>query len=41
MKVPFLDLRMQYQGIRGECAEALQAFLDKTAFAGVPFVDQF
>lgn len=41
MKVPFLDLKAQYQSIREEIAEALQDVLDKTAFAGGPFVAQF
>ena len=41
MKVPFLDLKAQYEPIRGEIAEAIQQVLDKTAFAGGPFVAQF
>lgn len=41
MQVPFLDLKAQYQSIREEVAEALQAVLDKTAFAGGPFVNEF
>ncbi len=41
MKVPFLDLKAQYESIRGEIAEAIQQVLDKTAFAGGPFVAQF
>ena len=41
MKVNFLDLKVQYEAIREEIAEALQAVLDKTAFAGGPFVSKF
>jgi len=41
MKVPFLDLKAQYEPIRAEIAEALQQVLDRTAFAGGPFVAQF
>lgn len=41
MKVPFLDLKAQYESIRGEIATALQEVLDRTAFAGGPFTTQF
>jgi dTDP-4-amino-4,6-dideoxygalactose transaminase len=41
MRVPFLDLKVQYESIRGEIANAIQQVLDKTAFAGGPFVAQF
>ena len=41
MKVPFLDLKAQYESIRPEIAEAIQQVLEKTAFAGGPFVAQF
>ena len=41
MKAPFLDLKAQYEPIRGEIADAIQQVLDKTAFAGGPFVAQF
>jgi len=41
MKVPFLDLKAQYEPIRGEIADAIQQVIDKTAFAGGPFVGQF
>jgi len=41
MKVPFLDLKAQYESIRPEIADAIQQVLDKTAFAGGPFVAQF
>lgn len=41
MNVPFLDLKQQYQSIRGEIAEAIQSVLDSTAFAGGPFVTAF
>jgi len=41
MKVPFLDLKAQYNSIRDEIATALQQVLDNTAFAGGPFVKKF
>ncbi len=41
MKVPFLDLKAQYETIRDEVAVAIQQVLDKTAFAGGPFVQKF
>ncbi len=41
MKVPFVDLKAQYDSIRFEIASALQRVLEATAFAGGPFVAQF
>jgi dTDP-4-amino-4,6-dideoxygalactose transaminase len=41
MRVPFLDLKAQYETIKDEIDEAIQQVLDKTAFAGGPFVAQF
>ena len=41
MRVPFLDLKAQYNSIRDEIAAALQEVLDNTAFAGGPFVAKF
>ncbi len=41
MKVPFLDLKAQYQSLREEIAVELQKVLDNTAFAGGPFVAEF
>lgn len=41
MKVPFLDLKAQYETIANEITIALQKVLEKTAFAGGPFVEQF
>jgi len=41
MKVPFLDLKAQYEAIRPEIEDAIRHVLDKTAFAGGPFVAQF
>lgn len=41
MKVPFLDLKVQYDSIRDEIAEAIQDVLDNTAFAGGPAVAKF
>ena len=41
MKVPFLDLKAQYGSMKDEIHSAIQQVLDKTAFAGGPFVAQF
>lgn len=41
MKVPFLDLSAQYETIKDEIAAAIQQVLERTAFAGGPFVAQF
>ena len=41
MKVPYLDLKAQYESIRGEIGDAIRQVLDRTAFAGGPFVAQF
>ena len=41
MKVPFLDLKTQYQSISEEVAAALQQVLDSAAFSGGPFVARF
>ena len=41
MKVPFLDLKIQYESIRDEISIAIQKVLENTAFAGGPFVAQF
>ncbi|OHB64508.1 MAG: erythromycin biosynthesis sensory transduction protein eryC1 [Planctomycetes bacterium RBG_13_60_9] len=41
MKVPFLDLKAQYDSIREEISRALQEVLEQTAFAGGPFVTRF
>src|SRR5512135_290824 len=41
MKVPFLDLKTQYDSIREEIHAALNEVLESTAFAGGPFVAQF
>jgi dTDP-4-amino-4,6-dideoxygalactose transaminase len=41
MKVPFLDLKSQYESIKAEIHEAIQQVLENTAFAGGPFVAQF
>jgi dTDP-4-amino-4,6-dideoxygalactose transaminase len=40
-KVPFLDLKAQYETIADEVKTALQKVLDNSAFAGGPFVAQF
>jgi dTDP-4-amino-4,6-dideoxygalactose transaminase len=41
MKVPFLDLCQQYASIREEISEAIEAVVDRAAFAGGPFVSEF
>lgn len=41
MRVPFLDLKAQYESINGEINEAIQNVISKTAFAGGPFVAAF
>jgi dTDP-4-amino-4,6-dideoxygalactose transaminase len=41
MKVPFLDLKTQYLSLKPEILAALEDVLDRTAFAGGPFVEAF
>ena len=41
MKVPFLDLRIQYESIKNEIDEAIAQVIDRCAFAGGPFVEKF
>jgi dTDP-4-amino-4,6-dideoxygalactose transaminase len=41
MKVPFLDLKAQYNVLRAEINAAIQEVLERTAFAGGPFVAKF
>ncbi len=41
MKVPFLDLKAQYESIKDEINAAIQEVLDSCAFAGGPFVEKF
>ena len=41
MNVPFLNLKVQYESIKDEISTAINAVIDKTAFAGGPFVAQF
>jgi dTDP-4-amino-4,6-dideoxygalactose transaminase len=41
MKVPFIDLKAQYESIKHEIAPAIQQVLDSRAFAGGPFVEAF
>ncbi|MEI6127106.1 MAG: DegT/DnrJ/EryC1/StrS family aminotransferase [Pseudomonadota bacterium] len=41
MKVPFLDLKLQYTAIKNEISTAIQQVLESTAFAGGPFVKEF
>ena len=41
MRVPFLDLKTQYESIKDEIAAAIAQVLDSSAFAGGPLVEQF
>ena len=41
MKVNFVDLKVQYLSIKSEMDSAIQDVIDKTAFAGGPFVANF
>ncbi len=41
MNVPFLDLKAQYNSIKDDIDDAIQQVINKTAFAGGPFVAQF
>ncbi|RJQ48575.1 MAG: DegT/DnrJ/EryC1/StrS family aminotransferase [Desulfobacteraceae bacterium] len=41
MKVPFIDLKSQYDSIREEVNGAIQQVLDACAFAGGPFTEEF
>jgi len=41
MPVPFLDLKSQYLSIKNAIDSNIAAVIDKTAFAGGPFVEQF
>jgi len=41
MKVPFVDLKAQYEAIQVEIREAINQVLKEAAFAGGPFVEQF
>jgi len=41
MKVPFLDLKAQYETIKEEINTAIQEVIDSCAFAGGPFVEKF
>jgi dTDP-4-amino-4,6-dideoxygalactose transaminase len=41
MKVPFLDLKSQYESIKDEIDTAIGQVIEKTAFVGGPFVKKF
>ena len=41
MKVPFVDLKSQYESIKDEIAVAIQQVLESSAFSGGPFVEKF
>ncbi|MBL7811282.1 MAG: DegT/DnrJ/EryC1/StrS family aminotransferase [Bacteroidetes bacterium] len=41
MQVPFFDLKRQYETLKEPIHKALDAVMEKTAFSGGPFVDEF
>lgn len=41
MKVPFLDLKAQYDSIRNEINQSINQVIKECAFAGGPFVEKF
>jgi dTDP-4-amino-4,6-dideoxygalactose transaminase len=41
MRVPFLDLKAQYEPIKNQMNAAIQQVISQTAFAGGPFVERF
>jgi dTDP-4-amino-4,6-dideoxygalactose transaminase len=41
MNVPFLDLKMQLEAIRGEIEYSIREVLESSAFVGGPFVEKF
>jgi dTDP-4-amino-4,6-dideoxygalactose transaminase len=41
MKVPFLDLKAQYESIKNEIDSAIAQVIDSCTFAGGPFVEKF
>jgi dTDP-4-amino-4,6-dideoxygalactose transaminase len=41
MKIPFLDLNVQYRTICDEITSAIESVISKSAFAGGPFVEEF
>ena len=41
MRVPFLDLKAQYESIKDEIDDAIRQVIDSCAFAGGPFVEKF
>jgi dTDP-4-amino-4,6-dideoxygalactose transaminase len=41
MRIPFVDLKVQYQSIKSEIDEAIASAIRETAFVGGPFVKNF
>lgn len=41
MKVPFIDLKAQYEFIKSEIDDAIRQVIDSCGFAGGPFVEKF
>jgi len=41
MRIPFVDLKAQYESIKAEIDSAIRSVIDKTAFVRGPFVEEF
>jgi dTDP-4-amino-4,6-dideoxygalactose transaminase len=41
MKIPFCDLKLQYQSLKSEIDQAINSVIEQTAFVRGPFVTQF
>jgi dTDP-4-amino-4,6-dideoxygalactose transaminase len=41
MNIPFVDLKVQYQSLKGEIDAAIQSVINRTAFVGGPYVHEF
>jgi len=41
MEIPFVDLKAQYAGIKGEIDQAISDVISSSAFIGGPFVKAF
>jgi dTDP-4-amino-4,6-dideoxygalactose transaminase len=41
MNIPFVDLKAQYQSLKGEIDAAIQSVINKTAFVGGPHMQEF
>lgn len=41
LKIPFLDIKRQHEGLRAGIIEAISRVIEDTAFSGGPYVDEF